>query len=132
MNFFKILKNILIFPALIIIYSCYNPDYKTLGKLTFHATNKDEFFIYNVDEKFYQKYKNSANNKEHPRLSDEETKMLKYLLKKNKYCIKNSFNPKFEILSRQEKIYDATFAKLIAQNYNAKPLSPVSYYGKCY
>ena len=57
MNFSKILKNILIFPTIIALNSCYNPDYQTLGKLTFHATNNDEFFIYNVDEKFYQKYK---------------------------------------------------------------------------
>lgn len=41
------------------------------------------------------------------------------------------FNSQFEIISRQEKIFDATFSKLIAENYNAKPLSPVSYYGKC-
>ena len=84
-----------------------------------------------VDDNFYKEYKNSPNNKTHPRLSDEEYKMLKALLKDKKYCLENSINPQFEIISRQEKIFDATFPKLIAENYNAKPLTPVSYYGKC-
>ena len=33
----------------------------------------------------HQKYKNSPNNKIHPRLSDEEHKMLKAILKSKKY-----------------------------------------------
>jgi len=115
----------------ILIQSCVNPDYLKYGKVSFQATAQNNFFTYTVDDSFYKKYKNSANNKNHPRLSDEEFKMLNVLLKEKKYCIKNSFNPSFEILSRQEKIYDATFAKLIAENYNSKSVSPVSYYGRC-
>ena len=117
--------------CIILIQSCVNPDYLKYGKVSFQATAQNNFFTYTVDDSFYKKYKNSANNKNHPRLSDEEFKMLNVLLKEKKYCIKNSFNPSFEILSRQEKIYDATFAKLIAENYNSKSVSPVSYYGRC-
>lgn len=113
------------------LHSCTNQDYFKHGKLTFHATSTKEYFIFNVDDSFYKKYKNSANNSQHPRLSDEEYKMLIALLKKHEYCNKNSFQPKFEIISRQEKIYDATFASLIAKTINSKSLTPVSYYGSC-
>ena len=130
--FFKInnIKSSLLF-ILIILQSCVNGDYFKYGKVTFHATSDRNFFVFTVDDNFYKKYKNSPNNKTHPRLSDEEYKMLKTLLKDKKYCLENSINPQFEIISRQEKIFDATFPKLIAENYNAKPLTPVSYYGKC-
>lgn len=114
-----------------LLFSCSNSDYLKYGKVTFHATSSNDFFVFTVDDNFYKKYKNSPNNKNHPRLSDEEYGMLKTILKSKKYCIENSINPQFEIISRQEKIFDATFSKLIAENYNAKPLTPVSYYGKC-
>ncbi len=112
-------------------FSCTNADYFKYGKVTFHATSKNDFFVFTVDDNFYKKYKNSPNNKNHPRLSDEEYNMLKAILKNKKYCIENSINPQFEIISRQEKIFDTTYSKLIAESYNAKPLAPVSYYGKC-
>jgi hypothetical protein len=124
------IKNKLIF-VLILLFSCTNGDHFKYGKVSFHATADKNFFVFTVDDNFYKKYKNSPNNKTHPRLSDQEYKMLKTLLKDKKYCIENSINPQFEIISRQEKIFDATFSKLIAENYNAKPLAPVSYYGKC-
>lgn len=111
--------------------SCTNPDHLKYGKISFQATSQNEYFTFTVDDNFYKKYKNSANHKEHPRLSEEEFKMLNTLLKSKKYCVKKTFNPNFEILSRQEKIFDATFAKLIAESYNAKSVSPVSYYGRC-
>ncbi len=114
-----------------LLTSCVNGDYFKYGKVSFHATSSSDVFVFSIDDTFYKKYKNSPNNKEHPRLSDEEYKMLKALLKDKKYCVENSINPQFEIISRQEKIFDATFSKLIAENYNAKPLAPVSYYGKC-
>jgi len=126
----NIKKNIFIF-SLIFLSSCVNGDYFKYGKVSFHATTDKNFFVFTVDDNFYKKYKNSPNNKTHPRLSDEEFKMLKALLKNKKYCVENSINPQFEIISRQEKVFDATFSKLIAENYNAKPLTPVSYYGKC-
>jgi hypothetical protein len=126
----NIKKNISIF-SLIFLSSCVNGDYFKYGKVSFHATTDKNFFVFTVDDNFYKKYKNSPNNKTHPRLSDEEFKMLKALLKNKKYCVENSINPQFEIISRQEKVFDATFSKLIAENYNAKPLTPVSYSGKC-
>jgi hypothetical protein len=125
----NIKKTILFILAL--LPSCVNSDYFKYGKITFHATAEHNFFVFTVDDNFYKQYKNSPNNVDHPRLSDEEYKMLRALLKNKKYCIENYINPQFEIISRQEKIFDTTFPKLIAENYNAKPLTPVSYYGKC-
>jgi len=116
---------------MILTFSCVNQDYYKYGKISFHASSDQNLFVFTVDDNFYKKYKNSPNNKNHPRLSDEEFKMLKTLLKNKKYCVENSSNPQFEIISRQEKIFDTTFSKLIAENYNAKSLTPVSYYGKC-
>ena len=111
--------------------SCANEDYYKYGKISFHATSENNFFVFTVDDNFYKKYKNSPNDKNHPRLSEEESRMLKTLLKNQKYCVEYSSSPEFEIISRQEKIFDATFSKLIAENYNSKALTPVSYYGKC-
>ena len=116
---------------MVLLSSCVNSDYFKYGKITFHATAENNFFVFTVDDNFYKKYKNSPNNIDHPRLSDEEYKMLKTLLKDKKYCQEKYTNPQFEIISRQEKIFDTTFQKLIAESYNAKPLTPVSYYGKC-
>lgn len=116
---------------LIITTSCKNPDYLKYGRITFHVASQSDYFVYTVDDIFYKKYKNSPNNKKHPRLSDEEYKMLITLLREGKYCLKKSLNPDFEIISRQEKIYDVTFAKVIAESLNSKSLYPVSYYGRC-
>ena len=111
--------------------SCLKPNHEKYAKITFHATTTKKYFIFTVEDKFYIENKNSPNNKSHPRLSDAEFEVLQILLKKRNYCTDSSYYPKFEIISRQKKIYDATFAKLIAQNYNAKSLTPVSYYGMC-
>lgn len=112
--------------------SCYNnQEYKKFGKVSFQASAKDSYFTYTIDDSFYKKYQDLGNNQTHPRLSDAEFKMLNQLLKDKKYCTKNSYNPSFEILSKQKKIYDTTFAKLIAENYNTRSTSPVTYIGKC-
>jgi hypothetical protein len=56
---------------------------------------------------------------------------LTNLLKEQKYCLNDSGYPSFIITSRQEKIYDMTFAHLIEQNYNARPIAPRMYFGQC-
>jgi hypothetical protein len=42
-----------------------------------------------------------------------------------------SRTPLFTITSRQEKIYDMTFAHLIEESYNARPVAPRMYFGQC-
>jgi hypothetical protein len=89
--------------SLIFLSACVNEDYFKYGKITFHATSDKNFFVFSVDDNFYKKYKNSPNNKIHPRLSDEEYKMLKALLKNKKYCIENStaYSIEYSIAHRQ-------------------------------
>ena len=125
------LKKTFLILAFILQSSCINQNYQKFGKLSFHSSSNDKLFIFTIDDNFYKKYTDSKASLKHPRLTEDELKMLKSLLKSQRYCLNKSSNPEFEILSRQEKIFDATFANLIAQNYNARPLTPVSYYGKC-
>ena len=114
----------------LILLSCAK-NYDQYGKLSFHSATNKNIFVFSVDDKFYQEFANSQPHDEHPRLNNNEFKLLKSLLKTKNYCLNSNSNPEFEIISRQEKIYDATFSKLIADNYNARPLTPVSYYGRC-
>ena len=60
-----------------------------------------------------------------------ELKLLMSFLRDEKYCINKNGELSFKINSNQEKIYDVTFSSLIEQNYNAKPVSPVTYFGEC-
>ena len=64
-------------------------------------------------------------------MTQAEAKLLTSLLKEQKYCLSDSGSPSFIITSRQEKIYDMTFAHLIEQNYNARPIAPRMYFGQC-
>ncbi|MDA0902517.1 MAG: hypothetical protein O3B09_03815 [Proteobacteria bacterium] len=64
-------------------------------------------------------------------MTKSETKLLSKLLKNGGYCINSEGDLSFSIISKQEKIYDATFASLIDENYNAKSVTPVTYFGEC-
>ena len=65
------------------------------------------------------------------KMSVAELKLLIKFLRYNKYCINKSGKLSFRINSKQEKIYDVTFSSLIEQNYNASPITPVTYFGEC-
>jgi hypothetical protein len=64
-------------------------------------------------------------------MSVDELKLLMQFLKRDRYCINQSGDLSFKINSKQEKIYDITFSSLIEKSYNAKPISPVTYFGEC-
>ncbi len=64
-------------------------------------------------------------------MTEAESDLLRSLLKQQRYCINKDGEISFIITSKQEKIYDMTFAHLIEQSYNARPLTPVMYYGVC-
>ena len=64
-------------------------------------------------------------------MTKKETKLLEILLERKGFCMKNSSKPTYAITTKQEKIYDITYAKMIEENYNAKSITPVTYFGKC-
>jgi hypothetical protein len=64
------------------------------------------------------------------KITKAENDLLAKLLKQSKYC-QNDKEPPFIITSKQEKIYDMTFAHLIEENYNARPIVPKTYFGQC-
>ena len=84
-----------------------------------------------VSEDFLLQNRSSAIHKKHNKLTNAEFDLLLSLLKEKQYCLNDKNKYDFSIDSRQEKIFDVTYSQLIAKSYNAKPISPVSYYGSC-
>lgn len=117
---------VILFSALA-LQSCV--DASNQGAVRTHGDNKTFTFL--VSEKFSNSHKNSESNSENPILSNAEAKLLAFLLKKNNLCSSNSLSPKFRITSKQEKVYDITYASLIEENYNTKSITPLTFYGRC-
>ena len=117
-------------PFFVFAFSCVNQDLSKSGRISFHNTGGKGSFIFTVSEEFVEDNKNSAQDKYNPKISEAEAALLTKLLKQSKYCL-NSKNPPFIITSKQEKIFDMTFAHLIEENYNARPIVPRTYFGQC-
>lgn len=116
----------------LITFSCaFKKASKNPASLSFHITGSKKTFIFTVSEDFLLQNKSSAVHKKHTKLTNAEFHLLLSLLKEKKYCLDNKNKYAFSIDSRQEKIFDVTYSQLIARSYNAKPISPVSYYGSC-
>ncbi len=131
--FFVILKkgrSFLFLPFLLFSVACFYSE--SSGKLTMHESSSGgvRYFLFTVEDSFIAKNSNSPADEEHPKMTKAEADLLKILLKKQNYCTSEK-GFLFEISSRQEKIYDITFAHLIEENYNARPISPKSYFGFC-
>lgn len=127
------LKNITLLSIFIILISCSKPNDSSkdhLGKISFYNSINSKSFSFRISEKFTNS-DNSAIDKKHSIMTKSEVKLLKGLLKKNNYCINKKDELLFEIVSKQEKIYDVTFSGLIEQQYNARSLTPAIYFGKC-
>ena len=92
--------------------------------------SKKKYFLFTVSEEFIKENQNSAVDKDHPKMTEAEVSLLEKLLAEKKYCM-DGMSPSFEVNSRQEKIYDMTFTHLIEENYNARPVTPRSYFGRC-
>ena len=88
-------------------------------------------FVFTVSDEFTSSHKDSPKDKTNPKITEAESELLTSLLKAKKICLNDDNVTAFEITSRQEKIYDATFAHLIEENYRARPLAPRMYVGKC-
>lgn len=110
--------------------SCAQKNYSNAGKLSFYSSNKKSF-TFTVSEEYIKSNALSKQSKQFPRMTEAEMDLLIHLLKNNNYCINKSGKLSFLVTSKQEKIYDMTFSSLIEQNYNAKPVTPTTYFGVC-
>ncbi len=119
--------------ALLLISSCVNKfgyDSDSAKLSFFNSTNK-KAFSFVVDNKFIKKNAKSQPSALYPKMNVAELKLLMSFLRDKNYCINQNGELSFKINSKQEKVYDATFSSLIEQNYNAKPVSPATYFGEC-
>jgi hypothetical protein len=103
--------------------------YYSLVDLTPYTSISGKSFSFKVSDKFYHIDK-SRSDKNYPNMSKLEVKILNSLLKKDNYC-DNDGKLIFNILSKQEKIYDVTLSGLIETQYNPKALVSVTYFGRC-
>ncbi len=115
---------------LLFITSC-AADHSQYGRVTLHGPSNKNAFTFFVSEDYLLANQTSKKDEAHPKMSKAESGLLLELLKQNKYCVNSDKKIFFKITSRQEKIYDMTFAHLIEQNYNARPVTPRMYYGEC-
>ncbi len=112
--------------------SCAIVDADKYGKVSLYkSTSKSPTFLFKVEESYVAKTIDSAKDEEHPLLSEAQVKLLNQILINQKLCLDEYNYPKFTITSKQQRIYDVTFANLIEQSYNAKPVTPLTFFGKC-
>lgn len=124
LNLNKILP---IIACLIVLVGCVE-DPSKYGKLNVRKSQEGaNAFTFVVDEEYLIANRNSKKDPQNPQMTKAETALLKNLLRKENYCVDEGF----KITSKQEKIYDITFAHLIEQNYKARPVAPRMYYGSC-
>ena len=88
-----------------------------------------KFFTFFVDDEFIAKNYKSPPYKKFPKISIAEYELLLKLIKNDNKCGFEKLD--IVIHSRQDKVYDTTFAHLVSQNYRARPISPVIYNGEC-
>jgi hypothetical protein len=105
-------------------------DFTRYGKLAPYSSSNKDSFIFTVSDEFLNQNKNSSLDKNHNKMTEAEVDLLVLFLEDKKYCLTNN-KLSFVIKSRQEKVYDMTFAHLIEKNYNARPVVPRTYYGEC-
>jgi len=122
-------RSLTLLPFFIFIASC-SGDLARHGRVSPHNTGDQNSFTFIVSDEFIEDNYKSPADKENPKLNKAEAKLLYSLLKEKKYCLVEGA-PQFSITSRQEKIYDMTFAHLIEQNYRSRPIVPRTYFGNC-
>ncbi len=118
-------------PFFILLVSC-EGDLSRYGKVERSAAKSGDYFIFLVSEEYNKSYPNSGPDIQNPKITKAENKLLIKLLQRKGYCISESGDVKFKITSKQEKVFDMTFAHLIEEHYNARPITPVIYYGRCF
>ena len=118
--------------AVFFLSSCANNlDYSNLGKVSFANNINKSSFTFLVSDEYIRSNEKSPFDKNHPKMTVAETKLLVKILKDTGSCLDKNGYPSFVITSKQEKIYDTTFLHLIEKNYNARPIVPAMYFGRC-
>jgi len=131
---FLINKKISYLLSMFLMFACANEDVSRYGKIVPYddSSGNDKRFVFYVEEEYIIAHKNSKKDDKNPIMTKAETFLLEKILRNKKQCIdQNNKILSYKITSKQEKIYDVTFANLIEQNYNARPASPLMYYGLC-
>jgi len=123
-------SSFLLLPFFMLVFSC-SDNLSNYGRVTLNSGSINDSFIFLVNEEFLSANYQSLNDKKFPKITEAELKLLKGLLNEKKYCLNRNGKTSFVITSRQEKIYDMTFAHLIEQNYRAQPIAPRMYFGQC-
>lgn len=116
---------------LFILFTSCTEQFLGQGRVALHSGANKNSFVFAVDDSYTVKNANSPRDKKNPKMSKAESKLLTFLLKQKSYCTDKGRTPRFLITSFQEKVYDATFAHLIEENYNAKSIAPRMYFGHC-
>ena len=116
---------------LFIIASCFSQHDEDSAKLILFNSNNKKTFSFVVSEQFAKNHLKSSQSSVFPKMNVAELQLLTQFLKQNKYCIDKNGKLSFAVNSKQDKVYDITFANVIEQSYNAKPVSPVTYFGEC-
>lgn len=112
--------------------SCSKIDVGRYGKVSLYkSTSKSPTFLFKVEESYIAKTSSSKQDDEHPLLNKAQVNLLNQILISQKLCLDQYNYPKFKITSKQQRIYDVTFANLIEQSYNAKPVTPLTFFGRC-
>jgi hypothetical protein len=101
------------------------------GRVELYGAGDRNSFVFTVSDEFTLSHKDSLPDKKNPKITQAEADLLVTLLKEKKFCLDSDGDLLFEITSRQEKIFDATFAHLIEESYKARAIAPKMYFGKC-
>ena len=123
-------RSFLLLPFFLFLISCAT-DLSRYGRITLHNTADNDSFVFSVSDEFLKINSTSTQDKKNPKMTEAESKLLTALLQQKKYCLDSYGSPFFTVTSRQEKIFDMTFAHLIEENYNARPIAPRMYFGRC-
>ena len=107
-------RSFLLLPFFICAMSC-SKDMSQFGRIILHDATNKLAFSFLVNDDFLRDNLKSPQDKKIPSMTQAEAQLLFLLLKQQKYCL-NGSSPLFVITSRQERIFDVTFAHLIEQN----------------
>ncbi len=129
-GYFKKGRSFLLLPFFLFVTSC-AVNFSNYGRVTFHSGQQKNSFVFYVNDDFLKKNSSSKRDENNPKMTEAESDLLFSLLRQKKSCLNGGRTPSFRIISRQEKVYDMTFAHLIETNYNAEPVAPRMYFGKC-
>ncbi len=114
-----------------LLVTCCKADLPSYGRVSLYNNVDKNSFVFSVSDEFLLSSTKSPQDKKFPKMTEAESKLLFGLLQQKKYCLTKNGSPLFTITSRQEKIYDMTYAHLIEKNYKTRPIAPRMYFGQC-